>query len=84
MEHYPQVMINVRIAPQGREMWKNDTEITELIDKRSADLGDTGRILVRESGTDPFIRVMLEGKDFNQINAFAMEIADKIKEKVGR
>jgi len=84
MEHFPQVMINVKIAQNQREMWKNDAEITDLIEQREKDLGDTGRILVRESGTEPLIRVMLEGKDFRQINDYAMEIADKIKEKVGR
>ncbi len=84
MEHFPQVMVNVKIAPKDREMWKNDTDITDLIEKREQDLGDNGRILVRESGTEPLIRVMLEGKDFRQINVFALEIADKIKEKVGR
>lgn len=84
MEHFPQVMINVKIAAKDREMWKNDPEITDLIEQREAALGDNGRILVRESGTEPLIRVMLEGKDFRQINTFAMEIAEKIKDKVGR
>ena len=84
MEHFPQVMINVKIAAKDREMWKNDPDITGLIAKREEELGDTGRILVRESGTEPLIRVMLEGRDFRRINTFAMEIADKIREKVGR
>jgi phosphoglucosamine mutase len=37
---------------------------------------------VRESGTEPLIRVMIEGRDFNQINAMAMEISEKIRERV--
>ena len=41
-------------------MWKNDPDITGLIAKREEELGDTGRILVRESGTEPLIRVMVE------------------------
>lgn len=83
MERFPQVMINVRLAPNGKEIWKNDTEITELIERCEDSLGDAGRVLVRESGTEPLVRVMLEGKDFEIINKYATEIADKINEKVG-
>ena len=81
MEHFPQVMINVKISPRSREVWKNDSQITDLIDRYEDQLGDSGRILVRESGTEPLIRVMLEGRDFRQINEYAIAIADKIKER---
>lgn len=84
MQKFPQVMINVRITPKDKEVWKNDREITDLIEKHEETLGESGRILVRESGTEPLIRVMIEGKDFSQINAMAIEIADKIKERSGR
>ncbi len=81
MEHFPQVMINVKISPRSREVWKNDSQITDLIEQYESELGDSGRILVRESGTEPLIRVMLEGRDFSQINRFAVDIADKIRER---
>ena len=84
MEHYPQVMINVKISPRDREVWKNDSQITDLIEHYENELGDSGRILVRESGTEPLIRVMLEGKDFKQINEYAIAISEKIKERAGR
>ncbi len=84
MKRFPQVMINVRIPHYQRENWKNDEQITALIDAREAELGEAGRILVRESGTEPLIRVMIEGKDFNRINAIAMEISEKIRERVYR
>ncbi|MBE6861842.1 MAG: phosphoglucosamine mutase [Ruminococcus sp.] len=84
MYKFPQVMINVRITPKDKEMWKNDSAITDLIEAHEKTLGDSGRILVRESGTEPLIRVMIEGKDFAQINTMAIEIADKIKERSGR
>ena len=65
-----------------RENWKNDEEICRVIDQCEEQLGDAGRILVRESGGAPFIRVMIEGKDFDQINAIAMQISDKIRERI--
>lgn len=80
MERYPQVIVNVKIAPKWKEMWKNIPEIEELIEQKENSLRGNGRILVRESGTEPLIRVMIEGKEFSVINEMAIEIADKIKE----
>ncbi|MCC8136326.1 MAG: phosphoglucosamine mutase [Ruminococcus sp.] len=84
MHKFPQVMINVRITPRDKEVWKNDAAITGIIEKYEAELGESGRILVRESGTEPLIRVMIEGRDFSEINAMAIEIADVIKAHSGR
>ena len=80
MERYPQVMINVKIASKWKENWKNVDEIEQIIDLYQKKLGSTGRILVRESGTEPLVRVMVEGKRFDLINDIAVKIADKIKE----
>ena len=79
MYKFPQVMINVRITPKDKEMWKNDREITGIIERHENTLGDSGRILVRESGTEPLIRVMREGRLFEAINGMAVEIADVIR-----
>lgn len=84
MHKFPQVMINVRITLRDKEVWKNDAAITGIIEKYEAELGESGRILVRESGTEPLIRVMIEGRDFSEINAMAIEIADVIKTHSGR
>ena len=83
MEKYPQVMINVSIRPEYKELWKNNSDITDLIEKKQYGLGDDGRIFVREVGAEPLIRVMVEGKSFETINECAMEISDKIKEHTG-
>ena len=80
MEHFPQVMINVRIDPKWKEAWKNIDEIGDMISLYQKKLASTGRILVRESGTEPLIRVMIEGRRFEQINDMAVRIADKIRE----
>ncbi len=58
---YPQVLKNVRVKDKGAVM--NDPEIKSAIGEVAAGLGDTGRILVRESGTEPVIRVMVEAED---------------------
>jgi phosphoglucosamine mutase len=82
MNVYPQVMLNVTIPGSFRESWKNNTAIESQIRAHTAKLGTQGRILVRESGTEPLIRVMVEGKDFGQINRIASDIAMKIQENI--
>lgn len=79
----PQVMLNVRISPRDREIWKNDRMITSLIDEYEGMLGDDGRIIVREIGKESLIRIMVEGEDFSTINSMAVRIADTIKERCG-
>lgn len=79
MERYPQVMINVKILQKWKEVWKNIGEIEDVISECEKELGTEGRVLVRESGTEPLIRVMLEGKNTDTINKMANRIADVIK-----
>ncbi len=58
---YPQVLENVRV--KDKVAAKNDPEVKKAVDKVTQELGDSGRILVRESGTEPLIRVMVEAED---------------------
>lgn len=82
MKKLPQISLNVRINDSGREVWKNDEEITGLISHYEDELKGDGRIIVRENGgSAPFIRVMIEGSDFGRINDIAMDIAQRIKER---
>lgn len=80
MTSYPQVLHNITIPAKSKGKWNTVPEINEVIETYKAKLGDEGRILVRESGTEPLVRVMLEGKNFGLITDYALRICDKITE----
>lgn len=81
MERYPQVMINVKVGEAGKAAWRTDEKVMEVIRVCTEELGEEGRVLVRASGTEPLIRVMIEGKHFDAINESALKIAAVIKER---
>lgn len=78
MIKYPQVLINVKISNDKKSDFYMNDKIKNSIIKFEDLLGTDGRVLVRPSGTEPLIRVMLEGKDFELINKYAKEIADVV------
>ena len=82
MQRYPQVMINVKVSNEGKLRFYTDNAIKEEVSKVKEELGDKGRILVRASGTEPLIRVMLEGEDQQQIEKLAAEVADLVQERL--
>lgn len=82
MERFPQVLINVTVGADGKQRLGTDEVVQGLIKKGEEQLGDDGRILVRSSGTENLIRVMVEGKAFDTINEVAVEIAEAIKERL--
>ena len=77
MEQYPQILINVKVKQKNG--WQDQAEIQQAIAAAQQQLGDTGRILVRASGTENLLRVMVEGKDQTQIEQLAEQIADVVK-----
>ncbi|MBQ5840737.1 MAG: phosphoglucosamine mutase, partial [Clostridia bacterium] len=83
MERYPQVMVNVRANAEQKKQFQSSKSLQTTIKAADDDLGQTGRVLVRVSGTEPLIRIMVEGKDFNQINALALSLADTIRKELG-
>jgi phosphoglucosamine mutase len=74
---FPQTLINVRV-PAGFDWQKNVAMVAEK-EKVEAELGDTGRVLIRASGTEPLIRVMVEARDADKAHSMARRIADKVE-----
>ena len=81
MEQYPQILINVRV--KDKHGWEEKSEIRQAIAAAQEEMGDTGRILVRASGTENLLRVMVEGKQQEQIERLANQIADVVKVVMG-
>lgn len=79
---YPQVLKNVKVSSLGKLRLGKDKEIAIAIEEAEKELGDTGRVLVRASGTEPLVRVMLEGKDEEQINRLADQIVEVVRERL--
>jgi len=74
---YPQRLINVRMSP-GFD-WQGDTGVSAARARAEATLGDSGRVLLRPSGTEPLLRVMVEGRDEALVDSLAREIAAAIE-----
>ncbi len=80
MTYWPQILKNVRVS--RKEEWQDNEAIKEVIKLASEEIGPTGRVFVRASGTEPLIRVMLEGKDEQLLNKWEDKIATLIKEEL--
>ena len=76
---YPQVLENVRVT--DKKAAQNDPAVQEAVSKVAEALGDTGRILVRESGTEPVVRVMVEAPDHDTCQKYVDEVVNVICEK---
>lgn len=78
-EMYPQVLINVRVA--DKPTVKNDSDVINAVENVENKLNNSGRILVRESGTEPVIRVMVEAPEYDLCREYAESVVNVIKEK---
>ena len=83
MKTYPQVLINVKVREEAKGQYENDTQVMDAISDVEKELAGEGRVLIRPSGTEALIRVMIEGLDQEDINKKAKRIADVIKKKFG-
>lgn len=74
---FPQTLINVRL--QSGQDWKSNLELPEEIRKIEAKLGDSGRVLIRASGTEPVVRIMVEARNAEQAKVCAQHLAQVVQ-----
>ena len=79
MKKYPQSLINVRVTDKYRV--EENIHVQEVMTKVETAMNGEGRILVRPSGTEPLVRVMVEAATDEDAQRYAQEIADVVKEK---
>jgi phosphoglucosamine mutase len=81
MSQLPQVLLNVKVrAPTDPG---KSPVVREAVDRAEEELGERGRVVLRASGTEPVIRVMVEGEDRNQVNALAERLANSVRGAFG-
>ncbi|WP_447652772.1 phosphoglucosamine mutase [Microbacterium sufflavum] len=80
MTVYPQVLINVRDVDKDRVA--DDEAVQQAVRDVEAELGDTGRVLLRKSGTEPLVRVMVEAADSESARAYAERLAAVVQERL--
>ncbi len=79
---YPQILINAKVASEKKYEYEKDEEIKNAIQKLDKEFMDNGRVLIRPSGTEPLVRVMLEGEDKEYITKKAKGLVKLIEEKL--
>lgn len=76
---YPQVLVNAQVNADKKYDFDKNAEIKTAIEKLEKEFAGNGRVLIRPSGTEPLVRVMIEGEDQNYISKKANEIAKLIE-----
>lgn len=84
MTELPQVLVNAKVPNDKKDIHVKDEEIAEEIKKIEAKFHGNGRVLIRPSGTEPLVRVMLEGKDKKELTEIAEGLAEMIEEKANK
>ena len=82
MKELPQVLVNAKVPNEKKNIYLEDEEIINAINDVEAKLNGVGRVLIRPSGTEPLVRVMLEGENQEEINEMANSLVDLILSKV--
>ncbi|MCL1983691.1 MAG: phosphoglucosamine mutase [Clostridiales bacterium] len=80
---YPQVLKNAPVRNENKKKYANDTDICAEIERLEELMSGEGRVLIRPSGTEPLVRVMIEGKDQSMISELAGNLASMLTEKFG-
>ena len=82
MKELPQVLVNAKVPNEKKNIYLEDEEIIKAINDVEAKLNGVGRVLIRPSGTEPLVRVMLEGENQEEINEMANSLVDLILSKI--
>lgn len=77
LKKYPQVLVNVKVTQQNESI--NEAAIQLAVKEIEHELGDKGRVLLRRSGTEPLIRIMVEGEDESHVKELAEQLASRVK-----
>ena len=80
---YPQVLKNAKVKNENKTKYEKDPELRAAIQKVEAEMEGRGRVLIRPSGTEPLVRVMLEGEDVDHITELAQELAKLLTKRFG-
>lgn len=78
----PQYLVNAKVSNDKKNSYLNDSEIKKRINALEDKFKGNGRVLIRPSGTEPLVRVMIEGKDQKEIEKDAKELADFIEKRL--
>jgi phosphoglucosamine mutase len=81
---YPQVLINAKVSNEKKFDYDKDIEIKNAIEELEKEFSDNGRVLIRTSGTEPIVRVMIEGENQEYITKKAKDLANLIESKLGK
>jgi len=81
MRELPQILVNVTVSSDKINLYKEDSEVISAIESIENKLSGKGRVLIRPSGTEPLLRIMLEGENQDEIDILANSLASLIKEK---
>jgi len=81
IEIFPQVLVNAKVDNDNKKIYMKDEEVKNMIDAIEAEMAGSGRVLIRPSGTEPLVRVMIEGNDIEKIHGLAQALADLIEKK---
>ena len=83
MQKFPQIMINVPVSAGAQRILANSDPINQAVTEVEAELNGKGRVILRPSGTEPLIRVTLEGADSAQVERLAQQLADTVRTELG-
>ena len=82
MRKYPQVLVNLDVTKEQKDGFDSNSDVQTLIQEYEEKLKDNGRIVVRKSGTENLIRIMIEGEKQEEIDALALELKEKIEKLI--